>query len=660
MQLFKHVKEVLSKNESFCKDGKLFKNNVVEAALKLDTELLAILLKDDTTKKYFFTSVDDVQVFDKVKFQQFVSNKQFLPDSYTTFKNKIGLTANGEYLTEANEVVLDFPYKDCVLEGGQTKEDQKRKEIFWNETLAGDEVDRLFEPKVLTNWKRIDESGEQEMDNLDSTDTSFLLKGNNLLVLHSLKERFKKEVNLIYIDPPYNTGNDGFNYNDSFTNATWLTFMLNRLKVARELMAESGVILVQINDHNQTYLKTLLDEVFGTDNFINLITVRTKSPSGFKTVNLGLFETAEYILMYGRDKKKFKYNPQYVNSGYDENYSGFIKNIEDSYENWEIDDLRKVICREEGIDPDTTHQPYSKVKAKIGEGLYLQKLADLAIENDKAVFRLTAIGDDAGKDTIEIRDDSKDNPGKVYRVERDSGTDRYILDGQEIAFYSNKVKEIDGERVPTTLLTNIWSDIAYEGIAAEGGVRLKKGKKPEKLLRRIIEMTTNQNDLVLDFHLGSGTTCAVAHKLGRRYIGIEQLDYGKNDSLVRLKNVVNGDSSGISTFINWKGGGSFVYAELAENAASYISKVEAIKNSKEAVSLWNQLKEEPFISYRVAPSEFDANIASFEQLELDDQKKLLISTIDKNHLYINYADIEDKTYNISDADKKLNLQFYNR
>lgn len=660
MQLFEHVKEVLSKNESFCKDGKLFKNNVVEAALKLDAELLTILLKDETTKKHFFTTIEGVQVFDKVKFQQFVSNKQFLPDSYTNFKNKIGLTAKGEYLTEANEVVLDFPYKDCVLEGGQTKEDQKRKEIFWNETLASDEVDRLFDAKVLTNWKRIDESGEQEMKNLDSTDTNFLLKGNNLLVLHSLKQRFKKEVNLIYIDPPYNTGNDGFNYNDSFTNATWLTFMLNRLKVARELMAETGVILVQINDHNQTYLKTLLDEVFGTDNFINLISVRTKSPSGFKTVNLGLFETAEYILMYGKDKKKFKYNPQYVNSGYDENYSGLIKNIEDSYDKWEIDDLRKVICRDEGIDPESTHHPYSKVKSKIGEGLYLQKLADLAIQNDKAVFRLTAIGDDAGKETIEVRDKSKDNPGIVYRVERESGTDRYILDGQEIAFYSNKVKEIDGERVPTTLLTNIWSDIAYEGIAAEGGVRLKKGKKPEKLLRRIIEMTTNPNDLVLDFHLGSGTTCAVAHKLGRRYIGIEQLDYGKNDSLVRLKNVVNGDSSGISSFVSWKGGGSFVYAELAENAASYISKIEALKSSKEAATLWNELKEEPFISYRVSPSEFDANIESFEQLELDDQKKLLISTIDKNHLYINYADIDDKTYNISDADKKLNLQFYNR
>jgi adenine-specific DNA-methyltransferase len=123
---------------------------------------------------------------------------------------------------------------------------------------------------------------------------------------------------------------------------------------------------------------------------------------------------------------------------------------------------------------------------------------------------------------------------------------------------------------------------------------------------------------------------------------------------------IQGDQSGISTEVSWKGGGSFVYAELAENAASYISKIEELKSSKDAVALWNELKEEPFISYRVSPSEFDANIDSFEQLELDDQKKLLISTIDKNHLYINYADIEDKTYNISDGDKKLNLQFYNQ
>jgi adenine-specific DNA-methyltransferase len=221
------------------------------------------------------------------------------------------------------------------------------------------------------------------------------------------------------------------------------------------------------------------DEVFGVENFINLISVRTKSPSGFKTVNLGLFETAEYIFMYGKSKKDFQYNVQYVNSGYDENYTGYISNIDESPENWQVDDIRKIICREEGIDLDTTHQPYSKLKEKIGEGVYFQKLSDLALSNSKSVFRLTAIGDDAGKETLEVKKKSKKASGKVFVVKRDGNDSRYLLDGQEIAFYSKKIKEIDGKEIPTTLLTNIWSDIAYEGIASEGGVRLKKGKKPE-------------------------------------------------------------------------------------------------------------------------------------------------------------------------------------
>ena len=193
MNLFDHIKNVLSANESYCKDGQLFKNAVVEAGLKLDSDLLKLLLKDEKAKKHFFSdvhieqgrNVEGVAVFDKVKFQKFVSNKEFLPDSFTAYKNKIGLTANGEYLTEANEVVLDFPYKDCVLEGGQTKEDQKRQEIFWNETLAPDEIDRLFEPKVLTNWKRYDKDGEHKVQQLDKTD-NLIIKGNNLLALHSL------------------------------------------------------------------------------------------------------------------------------------------------------------------------------------------------------------------------------------------------------------------------------------------------------------------------------------------------------------------------------------------------------------------------------------------------------------------------------------------
>ena len=185
MNLLEHVKELLGKDSRFCKDGKFFKNRIVEATLRLDRDLIKLLLNDTRTKRSFFEEVSSVFVFDKIKFQKFVSNKEFLPDSYTAFKNKIGLTVKKEYLTETNEVVLDFPYKDCVLEGGQTKEDDRRDEKFWNETLAPDEIDRMFEPKVLTNWKRYDRNGEHEVNSISKED-NIIIKGNNLVALHSL------------------------------------------------------------------------------------------------------------------------------------------------------------------------------------------------------------------------------------------------------------------------------------------------------------------------------------------------------------------------------------------------------------------------------------------------------------------------------------------
>lgn len=185
MNLLEHVKELLGKDSRFCKDGKFFKNRIVEATLRLDRDLIKLLLNDTRTKRSFFEEVSSVFVFDKIKFQKFVSNKEFLPDSYTAFKNKIGLTVKKEYLTETNEVVLDFPYKDCVLEGGQTKEDDRRDEKFWNETLAPDEIDRMFEPKVLTNWKRYDRNGEHEVKSISKED-NIIIKGNNLVALHSL------------------------------------------------------------------------------------------------------------------------------------------------------------------------------------------------------------------------------------------------------------------------------------------------------------------------------------------------------------------------------------------------------------------------------------------------------------------------------------------
>ena len=673
MKLYEELEKQLKNEPNFVSDnGELKKWVVINKAQNFDGELIALLLDNAALKAKFFVDVKGTLVFNQNLFVQFLEQKNYLNDSYTQYKNKVGLTIGGKYLKQRNEVALVWPFKDCILEGGQSREEQKREEIFFNEILAQDEITQLLEPKVLTNAKVFDKDGEHPFSSFnrdaelnqkrglpeDTITDNLIIKGNNLLALHSLKKEFAGKVKLIYIDPPYNTGSDSFKYNDSFTESTWLTFMQNRVKLAKDLLHKSGVLLVQINDHNQTYLKVLLDEVFGKENFVNIISVRTKSPSGFKTVNLGLFETAEYVLMYGKSKNDFVYNVQYVDSGYDENYSGYIENISEKPDDWKIDDIRKILCREEGIDPDTTHQPYSKLKDKIGEGLYLQKLYDFALENSDSVFRLTAIGNDAGKDTLDAKKKSKKNPDKVFTVDREKNDSRFILNGQEIAFYSKKVKEIDGKKIPTTLLTNIWTDIAYEGIASEGGVTLKKGKKPEKLLRRIIEMATNENDIVLDYHLGSGTTCAVAHKLERQYIGLEQLDYGDNDSVKRLHNVINGDSSGISKFVNWKGGGSFTYLELKKYNQIFIEQIEEARDTEALLAIWEQMKAKSFLNYNVDIKKQDEHIEDFKALSMKEQKSHLCELLDKNQLYVNLSSLNDKDFECTDEEKQVTQDFY--
>ncbi len=673
MKLYQKLEDQLKQENNFITDeGELKKWVVISKAQNFDEKLIALLLEDSELKEMFFLSVKDALVFNQNKFIQFLEQKNYLNDSYTQYRNKVGLTIDGKFLKQRNEVSLVWPFKDCVLEGGQSREEDKREEIFFNEILAQDEITQLLEPKVFTNAKTFDKNGEHDFKGFnrnadinkkrglpeDTITDNLVIKGNNLLALHSLKKEFSDKIKLIYIDPPYNTGSDSFKYNDNFADSTWLTFMKNRLEIAKKLLHKSGVILVQINDHNQSYLKSLLDEVYEKENFINLISVRTKSPSGFKTVNLGLFETAEYILMYGKSKNDFKYNVQYVDSGYDENYTGFIKNINDEPTKWEIDDIRKILCREEDIDPDKTNQPYSKLKKKIGEGLYYQKLSDFALNNSNSVFRLTAIGHDASKETLIAKKDSKKNPDEVFVVTRDKNDSRYVFNGQEIAFYSKKVKEIDGEEVPTTLLTNIWTDIAYEGIASEGGVTLKKGKKPEKLLRRIVEMTTNEKDIVLDYHLGSGTTAAVAHKLDRQYLGLEQLDYGKNDCVKRLENVIQGDSSGISKLVGWQGGGSFLYFELKRHNQIFIDQIENSKNTKELLDIWEQMKEKSFLNYNVDIKKQDAHIEDLKKLELKEQKEHLVSILDKNQLYVNVSSLKDTEIACTDKEKNVTQDFY--
>ncbi|MDX5436666.1 MAG: site-specific DNA-methyltransferase, partial [Pontibacter sp.] len=249
--LLQELTFVLQQDERLVADGKLLKNKVVELALQLDASLLRLLLSHGGIRKQFFEEVDGLLVFDKIKFQQFVNSRAFLPGSYTSFKNKLGLSCNEEYLKSGQEVVLAWPYKDCVLEGNQTKENRSQKEVFWNATIAPDEVDRLLSPKVLTNFARYTAKGKEPVGELSGQD-NLIIRGNNLLALHSLRQVYAGKVRLIYIDPPYNTGNDSFRYNDTFNHSTWLTFMKNRLEVARELLRPDGYILLQIDNNEES------------------------------------------------------------------------------------------------------------------------------------------------------------------------------------------------------------------------------------------------------------------------------------------------------------------------------------------------------------------------------------------------------------------------
>lgn len=655
--LYNDLEKLLKEHAAFVVNDKLNKSRIANAAYKYSEVLLKTLLSHESLKKQFFQEIAGATIFLQREFLNFLNNKSFLKDSYTEFKNQIGLQDDkGEYFRENKDVVLIFPYKDCVLEGGQDKEEQKRDEIFYNETLAPDEITRLFDTKALTNFKLYDSKGEQKLtpkSEIDFSQQNLIIKGNNLLALHSLK-RLKSitgQVKLIYIDPPYNTGNDSFHYNDKFNHSTWLVFMKNRLEIAKELLKPEGVICINIDDKEAFYLKALADEIFGRENFLTNVIVKTSDPSGHKTVNPAPYSQSEYILMYARNKKKYNYGIFYIPSGYDTGYSKYIPNIDDDYKKWKIKSLPETVANENG------YATTKEAKKKLGDYVFKSLIADFALENKEKVFQLTAIADDAGKDIVSVRDNSKENENVIFQVEREKKEPIYIYEGRQIYFYSSKVKVIDGEITPAKPLTNIWTDIAYNGIANEGGVSLKNGKKPEKLLRRILDITTKEGDIVLDYHLGSGTTAAVAHKLKRRYIGLEQLDYENNGSVTRLNNVINGDMTGISKVVNWKGGGSFIYAELKRYNQFYIDEIEKAKDTKALRKLYEQMKEEAF--FRVEVDHTKWNNGYFENLTLKEQKEFLCECLDKNHLYVNLTEMEDAHYKMTKDDITLNNKFYN-
>ena len=321
MNFYNEVLDVLKSDERFFSDDRqLLRNAVYEAAMQMDAKLIKALYANEETRKRFFTDVDGIAVFDKVGFGWVINNREFLPDSYTRYKNKIGLVSNkGEYISASNDVELVFPYKDCVLEGGQTKEDQKRSEIFYNESLAPDEVDRLLYPKVLTNAKRYTADGVQNITDISEND-NLIIKGNNLLAISSLLKVYEGKIKCIYIDPPYNTGSDSFHYNDNFNHSSWLLFMKNRLQLAYRLLRQDGSIFVQCDDFEDSYLKVLMDEIFGRNNYRNKITWKRRGGSANPKNRLN--NVTDYILWYSKSEQ-MDYRPVFTLN--DEKTQQYIK-----------------------------------------------------------------------------------------------------------------------------------------------------------------------------------------------------------------------------------------------------------------------------------------------------------------------------------------------
>ena len=613
------LEQLLAQNDTFMVEGVLNKNKLTELARQYNPELLNLLMSDGKISNHFFSKLETgMLVFMKDVFLQFLNNKEFLPDSFTAYKTKIGLATENKYISENQEVVLNFPYKDCILEGGQTKDDAKRQEVFFNETLAPTEINRLLDDKVLTNFKRYDKDGEHEVEELADTD-NLIIKGNNLIVLHSLKKRFAGKVKLIYIDPPYNTGNDSFNYNDSFNHSTWLIFMKNRLEVARELLSDDGLIFVQCDDNEQAYLKVLMDEVFSRNNFISNIVWKGR---GGRQDSKYVAQIHETIIFYAKNKERAILNKAFI-----EDTSKYA--YEDSRGNYKTQLIRKW-----GSNSRREDRP--------------NLFYEVEFEGNK-VLPILPNGDDGCWRWSKNRLEEAIKNDMVVLLEKDGRTELY-----------EKIYKGDGKK--QTVFTS-WIDESFSGQGTKVLEEIFKEKvfdypKPEQLVKKFIDLTTDDGDIVLDYHLGSGTTAAVAHKMNRQYIGIEQMDYIETVSVKRLEKVIEGEQGGISKSVDWQGGGSFVYCELKNDVQEFKNEILEATTKEKLLEVFELAKKSSFLSYRIDPKKLKKN--EFEKLSLAEQKQILSEIIDNNNLYVNYSDIDDIDYGISAQDKKLNHAFYGK
>lgn len=425
---------------------------------------------------------------------------------------------------------------------------KQKLELTW---VGKDERPRL-EPRILLEDPSLSYHAARRVSADDRFD-NVLIHGDNLLALKALEQQYRGKVKCIYIDPPFNTQEAMPNYDDSVEHSVWLGFMADRLSVLWSLLHPTGSIFVHLNDDEVDYCKVLLDEIFGRKNFVNRITLKARSPSAFSTVNRGLFKASEYVLWFAKDKTQLSERSGRVPRSPDLAYSDWLSGDLDDPSTWRFSSVLDV------------YQERASSKSK-HPARQLEHFHRFMLDNAARIVRLAEIDDSgAGEEIVALKTRSLASPGIVHWMRRSAPLSNvYVLDGKQVLFYERNVMEIDGARTATAFMTNQWMDIAWEGIAKEGGVTFKRGKKPERLVKRVLELATDPGDLVLDSFAGSGTTPAVAHKMKRRWIAVEIGEHCITHVLPRLRDVVDGrDASGVSRAVGWAGGGGFRYLRLA-------------------------------------------------------------------------------------------------
>ncbi|MCT0085479.1 DNA methyltransferase [Lactococcus lactis] len=635
-KIFDELKGVLvSFGDKYFIGEELNRSKLSEDLRTYDDSLLKKLFETDFIKQHFIKEVAGQKLFQIEQLEESILYNDYWNTSYTKYENRIGLASNGKFLEDGQDIVLDFPFKDGVLTASMTKEDTEDgyEDAFLNEVIEKDEIDRLFDKKIFVNSKRYDENGDSVVTDFDEDKDNLIIKGNNLLALHTIKEKYVGKVKMIYIDVPYffkkRIAEDSFKYNSNFRLSSWLVFLKNRLEIAKEILSEKGSIWISISEDGMHYLKVMADSVFGKGQFVG--TIPRKTRNGKSDVPFNMSQDFDWLLVYTKGREGDEIVGRVVERHY-------ITTPDFPNRPW-----RKADMTSQRTTQERPNSNFTMVNPKTGKEYPVNPKRSWSVAKD--TFQTWYDNGGIGfPDDYEFM--SGDKPfRRVFKDEDEAKS-------KSSAVYSDfLLKLFSGSTV---------NKLGNEQIDELFGRDSFDYAKPEELLDEIIKITTKENDIILDFFMGSATTQSVAMKMNRRFIGIEQMDYINEVSVPRLQKVIAGEQGGISKEVNWQGGGSFVYTELMPKNMGYLQDIIHSKTLDELKVVYHRMLEGTD-TMEPADISFCADLDKIDWTEgFVENKRLLIKLLDKNGLYYNYSEIDDANVRelISDNDYLFNKKFY--